>query len=110
MKPTFFYDKHGKPIMVRLSMEDFNNFYNELKKLSADAKKPTSGKKVLTSSGIAEGDDRNILTGHTTSSLAVSAVAHKSEGWIRVFKLGKLRRAGAIFLNELRQKVEKVAR
>lgn len=47
IKPIFFYDKQGRPVMVRLSVEDFNNFYNELKKLSAAAKKQASGKKVL---------------------------------------------------------------
>jgi hypothetical protein len=47
MKPKFYYNEKGKPVMVRLSVEDFNNFYSELKKISADAKKRASGKKVL---------------------------------------------------------------
>lgn len=47
IKPTFYYDEKRRPVLVRLSVEDFNNFYDELKKLSAAAKKQALGKKVL---------------------------------------------------------------
>jgi len=47
IKPTFYYDEKKRPVLVRLSVEDYNSFYRELKKLSAAAKKLASGKKVL---------------------------------------------------------------
>lgn len=47
IKPTFYYDEKKRPVLVRLSVEDYNNFYDELKKLSAAAKKWAFDKKVL---------------------------------------------------------------
>ena len=62
IKPTFYYDEKKRPVLVRFSVEDYNSFYRELKKLSAYAKaladrsaaaKKRAGKKILTASGIA---------------------------------------------------------
>ncbi len=47
IKPKFYYDEKKRPVLVRLSVEDYNKLYNELKKLSAAAKKRALGKKVL---------------------------------------------------------------
>lgn len=47
IKPTFYYDEKSRPVLVRLSVEDYHSFYRELKKLSAVAKKRALGKKVL---------------------------------------------------------------
>ena len=44
---SFFYYKNGQPVLVRLSLADFNAFYGELKRLSAEAKKRESSKKAL---------------------------------------------------------------
>lgn len=48
MNPTFYYNDKKQPILVRLSIKDFDQFYAQLKKLSAAAKKKqASSKKVL---------------------------------------------------------------
>lgn len=47
MNPTFYYNDKKQPILVRLSIKDFDQFYAKLKKLSAAAKKQASSKKVL---------------------------------------------------------------
>ncbi len=47
IKPKFYYDEKKRPVLVRLSVEDFDTLYSELKKLSAAAKKQVLGKKVL---------------------------------------------------------------
>jgi hypothetical protein len=47
INPTFYYNDEKQPILVRLSIKDFDRFYAKLKKLSLAAKKKASGKKVL---------------------------------------------------------------
>lgn len=47
MNPIFFYNDKKQPILVRLSVKDFNTFYAKLERLSIAAKKQGSGKKVL---------------------------------------------------------------
>ncbi len=47
INPTFYYNDKKQPVLVRLTVKDFNSFYAKLKKLSIAAKKQASGKKVL---------------------------------------------------------------
>ncbi len=37
IKPRFFYDKNNKPAAVYLSIDDYNNFMDRLKKFSDEA-------------------------------------------------------------------------
>ena len=39
-----YYNDKNQPVLVRLTVKDFNSFYAKLKKLSMAAKKQESGK------------------------------------------------------------------